>query len=86
MNRESKLVMEHLGKCQEKVARPCYDCGRVMQGKRQSYQYTECGLSSVTLLNVVVFQCDCGVRVPEIPGRLFDARGGFVKPAEAADC
>jgi DNA-binding transcriptional regulator YiaG len=37
-----------------------------MRGERTKYQYTECGLTSVTLDNVLVFECDCGAKVPEI--------------------
>jgi DNA-binding transcriptional regulator YiaG len=39
-----------------------------MIGNHQSYNYVECGLSSVELLNVLVYDCaSCGARVPEIP-------------------
>jgi putative zinc finger/helix-turn-helix YgiT family protein len=48
-------------------ARKCFDCGREMRGRRQKYLYTECGLNSVTLENVPVFECACGAKVPEIP-------------------
>ncbi|HWB84243.1 MAG TPA: hypothetical protein VG675_08895 [Bryobacteraceae bacterium] len=37
-----------------------------MSGKKQAYHYTECGLSSVKLGGVVVFECECGARVPVI--------------------
>lgn len=47
--------------------RKCYECGRVMKGKRENYLYNECGLPSVTLLNILVFHCECGAIVPEIP-------------------
>ena len=46
----------------------CPDCGKPMQGTRQSYHYKECGLSSVRLLNTPVFHCACGFRSPEIKG------------------
>lgn len=53
------------------VARKCYDCGGVMEGNRGSnYKYTECGLNSVNLVNILVFHCknpQCGAVVPEIP-------------------
>jgi DNA-binding transcriptional regulator YiaG len=53
------------------VARKCYDCGGVMEGTRGSnYKYTECGLDSVNLVNILVFHCKnphCGAVVPEIP-------------------
>jgi hypothetical protein len=49
-----------------KCMRSCYKCGRQVLGKRQNYQYTECGLDWVELRNVIVFQCDCGSIVPEI--------------------
>jgi len=49
------------------VARRCVDCGNMMVGKPQEYQYTECGLSSVKLLNVIVFRCAvCGSVSPQI--------------------
>jgi transcriptional regulator with XRE-family HTH domain len=38
-----------------------------MAGTRQNYDYVECGLSSVSLANVLVFECQCGLRIPEIP-------------------
>jgi transcriptional regulator with XRE-family HTH domain len=38
-----------------------------MQGTRQDYDYYECGLSSVRLTNVLVYECKCGAKVPEIP-------------------
>jgi transcriptional regulator with XRE-family HTH domain len=38
-----------------------------MYGTRQNYDYVECGLSSVHLTNVLVYECECGSRVPEIP-------------------
>jgi putative zinc finger/helix-turn-helix YgiT family protein len=48
--------------------RKCVDCGGQMTGKHQSYNYVECGLSSVELLNVLVYHCaSCGAQVPEIP-------------------
>jgi DNA-binding transcriptional regulator YiaG len=38
-----------------------------MHGTRTYYRYTECGLDSVTLENIVVYRCSCGAIVPEIP-------------------
>jgi YgiT-type zinc finger domain-containing protein len=50
------------------TTRPCHDCGAMMNGSRQSYHYEECGLSSVTLINVLVYKCNgCGLHVPELP-------------------
>ena len=52
------------------VTRKCYECGGAMDGKRSNYKYTECGLSSVNLVNITVFHCTnskCGAVVPEIP-------------------
>lgn len=48
------------------VARRCYDCNGTMEGRRENYRYTECGLESVTLLDILVFHCKCGAIVPEI--------------------
>lgn len=47
--------------------RKCYDCGKTMHGRRENYTYSECGLRSVILLNILVFHCECGAIVPEIP-------------------
>jgi len=47
--------------------RLCGDCGAAMEGKLQAYHYTECGLSKVKLEKVLVFECACGTRIPEIP-------------------
>jgi putative zinc finger/helix-turn-helix YgiT family protein len=50
------------------AVRPCVDCGASATGRLQEYQYTECGLSSVKLLNVMVYRCHaCGSTFPEIP-------------------
>lgn len=46
--------------------RKCFDCGDEMRGKRTTYQYVECGLNSVRLADVLVFECKCGAKVPEI--------------------
>jgi transcriptional regulator with XRE-family HTH domain len=45
----------------------CYECSGTMLGRRENYRYTECGLESVTLVDIVVFHCKCGAIVPEIP-------------------
>jgi len=47
--------------------RECYECKRTMIGRRENYQYTEVGLKSVTLTNVLVFHCKCGAIVAELP-------------------
>src|SRR5579871_1014762 len=48
--------------------RKCCDCGAVMHGTETYYRYTECGLDSVTLENIIVYRCAaCGAIVPEIP-------------------
>ncbi len=47
--------------------RECYECKRTMIGRRENYQYTEVGLKSVTLTNVMVFHCKCGAIVAELP-------------------
>ncbi len=38
-----------------------------MRGIKENYHYTECGLDSVYLKNVLVFHCECGAVIPEIP-------------------
>lgn len=50
------------------VSRKCYECQRTMIGRRENYPYTEAGLKSVTLTNVLVFHCKCGAIVAELPG------------------
>lgn len=54
-------------KMQHVADRKCYDCGKTMHGRRENYTYGECGLRSVVLLNILVFHCECGAIVPEIP-------------------
>ncbi|HLJ28329.1 MAG TPA: type II TA system antitoxin MqsA family protein [Candidatus Angelobacter sp.] len=50
------------------AVRECYECHGEMRGSRQNYCYTECGLSSVILMNILVFHCaKCSAIVPEIP-------------------
>jgi DNA-binding transcriptional regulator YiaG len=39
----------------------------MMHGRRSNYRYAECGLDTVNLVNVTVFECVCGAIVPEIP-------------------
>lgn len=50
----------------EKTER-CCACKGVMHGRRENYQYTECGLTSVVLMNIIVYRCKCGTIMPEIP-------------------
>ena len=46
----------------------CYECGSTMDGRKGEYKYTECGLHSVTLKDILVFRCtNCSAMVPEIP-------------------
>lgn len=46
----------------------CYDCGHTMEGRKGEYKYTECGLNSVTLKDILVYHCPkCNAIVPEIP-------------------
>ena len=52
------------------VQRKCYECGCAMKGTRENYEYADAGLSSVNLVNILVFHCtnpQCGSVVPEIP-------------------
>jgi DNA-binding transcriptional regulator YiaG len=49
------------------LKRKCRDCGKVMNASRENYHYTQCGLNSVNLKNILVFHCECGAVVPEIP-------------------
>jgi len=49
------------------VSRDCYECTRKMIGMRENYQYTEVGLKSVTLTNVLVYHCKCGAIFAELP-------------------
>lgn len=49
------------------ITRKCGECGRVMEGRRENYHYTECGLQSVVLRNILVFHCDCGAIIARIP-------------------
>jgi DNA-binding transcriptional regulator YiaG len=38
-----------------------------MHSRRSNYKYAECGLSTVNLVNITVYQCSCGAIIPEIP-------------------
>ena len=38
-----------------------------MEGRHQNYQYMQCGLSNVVLLDVLVFNCKCGEIAADIP-------------------
>jgi putative zinc finger/helix-turn-helix YgiT family protein len=49
------------------VTRKCGECGHVMEGRKENYHYTECGLQSVVLKNILVFHCDCGAIIARIP-------------------
>jgi transcriptional regulator with XRE-family HTH domain len=51
------------------LKRQCYEagCRKLMVGKRENYSYQEAGLKSVVLLNIIVYHCQCGAIVPEIP-------------------
>lgn len=54
---------------QEVISRArCYECGHMMDGRKGEYKYTECGLDSVTLKDILVYHCTkCNALVPEIP-------------------
>jgi len=56
-----EILREHV------LERKCYDCGKTMHGRRENYTYSECGLRSVILLSILVYHCECGAIVPEIP-------------------
>jgi DNA-binding transcriptional regulator YiaG len=45
----------------------CIECGKTMQGRLGTYKYDECGLSTVKLTNITIYECSCGAVVPEIP-------------------
>jgi transcriptional regulator with XRE-family HTH domain len=46
----------------------CRECGGVMEGRKGEYRYTECGLDSVTLQDILVFHCTrCNDIAPEVP-------------------
>ena len=63
-----KMQIESLSQKSENLIRKCMDCGETMVGSPQSYQYIECGLSSVEIRNVTVYNCgSCGACIPELP-------------------
>lgn len=44
------------------------NCGGTMEGRKGEYRYTESGLDSVVLKDILVFHCTkCNALVPEIP-------------------
>jgi YgiT-type zinc finger domain-containing protein len=46
----------------------CYECGSTMEGRKGEYKYTECGLNSVLLKDILIFRCtNCNAVTPEIP-------------------
>ena len=46
----------------------CYECGGHMEGKKGEHRYTECGLTSVYLRDVMIYRCSsCSAVEPEIP-------------------
>lgn len=46
----------------------CENCGAQMKSGKENYRYTECGLDSVTLMNVEVRRCsECGEYEVDIP-------------------
>lgn len=49
------------------VLKKCADCGSVMEGRHQNYEYKECGLPNVVLVGVLVFHCHCGEIRVQIP-------------------
>src|ERR1700674_5286665 len=58
MNKQEKMLV---------VSHACFECHRGMRGRRENYRYTEARLKSVTLTNVLVFHCECGAIVAELP-------------------
>lgn len=60
-------TMEEKKTKKEEAVRKCEDCGKEMHGYRENYHYTECGLQSVMLKNILVFHCDCGAISARIP-------------------
>lgn len=51
----------------EPIYKKCHSCGGEMQGRHQNYEYKECGLNNVVLIDVLVFHCKCGEIVAQIP-------------------
>lgn len=61
------IEAKHAKQVPEPVYRTCYQCGKEMTGRKQNYSYTQCGLSNVVLIDVLVFNCSCGEIAVEIP-------------------
>jgi putative zinc finger/helix-turn-helix YgiT family protein len=52
----------------EKEEMKCENCGAQMKSGKENYHYTECGLDTITLMNVVVRRCpECGEYEVDIP-------------------
>ena len=48
--------------------RLCYECKGASEGRRENYNYSECGLKNVVLKGVMVYRCArCGSARVEIP-------------------
>jgi DNA-binding transcriptional regulator YiaG len=60
-------TMEKMTKTEETITRKCGECGKAMHGRRENYHYTECGLQTVNLKNILVFHCECGAITARIP-------------------
>lgn len=49
------------------ITTPCCECGKEMKGRIENYRYSECGLGSVVLKNILVFHCSsCGGAMPQL--------------------
>lgn len=52
----------------DELVRTCYECRGTASGRRENYNYSECGLNNVVLKGVVVYRCArCGSAHVEIP-------------------
>jgi putative zinc finger/helix-turn-helix YgiT family protein len=52
----------------EIVQQSCYECHGATTGRRENYNYSECGLKNVVLKEVLVHRCSrCGAARVEIP-------------------
>lgn len=52
----------------DELVRACYECRGLANGRRENYNYSECGLKFVVLKGVVVYRCTrCGSSRVEIP-------------------
>ena len=52
----------------DELVRTCYECRGPASGRRENYNYSECGLKNVVLKEVVVYRCTrCGAARVEIP-------------------